>query len=125
MTREVNSGDELYGDGWYCRAADEAIERIWWASLKRTGTPRDHWVYEDKGEYVGQNAPGYRPVILHPDLLVESITITAWRGASKMKMCQTGTGRGKMVTRVARDLLSLSCTVSVSVRLTCPSVSVH
>lgn len=104
MTREVNSGDELYGDGWYCRAADEAIERIWWASLKRTG---------------------YRPVILHPDLLVESITITAWRGASKMKMCQTGTGRGKMVTRVARDLLSLSCTVSVSVRLTCPSVSVH
>jgi hypothetical protein len=43
MAREVDSRDELYGDEWYVvhGAAGNAIERIWWAGLKRTGTPRD------------------------------------------------------------------------------------
>ena len=54
MACEVNSGEELYGDEWYCHVADDAIERIWWADpalpgMKRTGTPRYYLVRKDKG----------------------------------------------------------------------------
>jgi hypothetical protein len=29
MSREEKSGEGVYGEAWYCRVADEAIERIW------------------------------------------------------------------------------------------------
>ena len=53
MAREVNSGEAFHGDKWYCRAADDAIEWIWWADpafpgMKRTGTPRYYSVCKDK-----------------------------------------------------------------------------
>ena len=66
MVREVNSGEELYRDEWYCRAADDAIEWIWWADpafpgMKTTGSPRYYLVRKDKGEDTEKNALGYPP----------------------------------------------------------------
>ena len=48
MSREVDSGERMYKGAYYCRTADEAIERIWWANLALMGMKKDEVTWLDR-----------------------------------------------------------------------------